>query len=154
PTREIWQVVFASADPDVARLVAILRRRVADHPTASMLPYSELRQGRTAPAPPPVVRRGTPLTRPPVPSGAENPPAGWHPDPKGLGSLRYWDGTQWTEHVVTNAPIAPVTASASGAEAQWFPDPTGRFEFRYWNGSEWTRSVSTDGKVSSDRPVM
>jgi uncharacterized protein YxjI len=26
-------------------------------------------------------------------------PAGWHPDPMGRHELRYWDGTQWTEHV-------------------------------------------------------
>ena len=28
-------------------------------------------------------------------------PAGWHPDPYGRFSKRYWDGQQWTEHVVT-----------------------------------------------------
>ena len=26
-------------------------------------------------------------------------PAGWHPDPSGKHQLRYWDGTQWTDHV-------------------------------------------------------
>ncbi len=26
-------------------------------------------------------------------------PATWHPDPLGRHELRYWDGTQWTEHV-------------------------------------------------------
>ena len=30
------------------------------------------------------------------------PPAGWYDD--GRGTLRYWDGTQWTEHT---APLAP-----------------------------------------------
>jgi hypothetical protein len=24
--------------------------------------------------------------------------AGWHPDPHGQARLRYWDGSQWTEH--------------------------------------------------------
>ncbi len=26
-------------------------------------------------------------------------PAGWFPDPGGEHRLRYWDGTQWTQHV-------------------------------------------------------
>jgi len=26
-------------------------------------------------------------------------PAGWHPDPTGRHEHRYWDGSQWTEHV-------------------------------------------------------
>jgi uncharacterized protein YxjI len=29
-------------------------------------------------------------------------PANWYPDPKGRHQLRYWDGTNWTEHVSTN----------------------------------------------------
>ncbi len=29
-------------------------------------------------------------------------PANWHPDPVNRHQLRYWDGTQWTEHVSDN----------------------------------------------------
>jgi hypothetical protein len=36
---------------------------------------------------------------PPLPPPAIAIPAGWNPDPYGLHALRYWDGTQWTEHV-------------------------------------------------------
>jgi uncharacterized protein YxjI len=32
----------------------------------------------------------------------DTPTAGWHPDPMGKHELRYWDGTQWTEHVSSN----------------------------------------------------
>ena len=40
--------------------------------------------------------------------------AGWHPDPLGRHEHRYWDGTQWTEHVSSNGKQAvdpPVGAS-------------------------------------------
>jgi len=33
----------------------------------------------------------------PIPSPGMAPP-GWHPDPSGQSRLRWWDGTQWTEH--------------------------------------------------------
>ena len=33
-------------------------------------------------------------------------PADWYPDPSNPGSLRYWDGQEWTEH--THTPEAPV----------------------------------------------
>jgi len=41
---------------------------------------------------------------PPPPSAPANPvpgtPAGWLPDPSGAqDTLRYWDGTAWTQHV-------------------------------------------------------
>ena len=31
--------------------------------------------------------------------GAESTPADWYADPKGTARLRYWDGSQWTDHV-------------------------------------------------------
>jgi len=30
--------------------------------------------------------------------GIPTPGAGWHPDPRGQARLRWWDGSQWTEH--------------------------------------------------------
>ena len=47
-----------------------------------------------------------------------NPPANWYPDPKGEAELRYWDGSQWTEHTHSGqtaaqpAPAAPPSSSA------------------------------------------
>jgi uncharacterized protein YxjI len=41
-------------------------------------------------------------------------PANWYPDPFGRHELRYWDGTQWTEHVSSNGKQSvdqPVGAS-------------------------------------------
>lgn len=40
-----------------------------------------------------------------------NPPAGWYDD--GRGALRYWDGTQWTEHTAPLAPAADQAATAA-----------------------------------------
>lgn len=41
------------------------------------------------------------------------PPAAWYPDPTAQFEQRYWDGAQWTEHVVTagqqsTSPLAPM----------------------------------------------
>lgn len=38
--------------------------------------------------------------------------AGWYPDPWGGQDKRWWDGTQWTEHVQGESPLpAPMGAS-------------------------------------------
>jgi hypothetical protein len=33
-----------------------------------------------------------------APAGGGGQPADWYPDPKGEKRLRYWDGSQWTDH--------------------------------------------------------
>jgi uncharacterized RDD family membrane protein YckC len=35
--------------------------------------------------------------QPPQPAG-QPPGAGWHPDPRGEARLRWWDGSEWTDH--------------------------------------------------------
>jgi hypothetical protein len=40
--------------------------------------------------------------------------AGWFNDPSGEPQLRYWDGTQWTNHVHPLAPPASVAPSGTG----------------------------------------
>lgn len=45
-------------------------------------------------------------------ASAASAPAGWYADPSGRFELRYWDGSQWTEHVsragqqYTDPPVA------------------------------------------------
>jgi uncharacterized protein YxjI len=57
-------------------------------------------------------------------------PANWYPDPMGRYQVRYWDGTNWTEHVSTNGataldPIHPVAPQANEAvPASTAVDPT------------------------------
>jgi uncharacterized protein YxjI len=40
-------------------------------------------------------------TTPPPAADATHPPD-WYPDPLGRHEVRYWDGTQWTEHVASH----------------------------------------------------
>src|SRR6476469_3560416 len=49
---------------------------------------------------------------------SDSSPAGWHPDPRGRHEHRYWDGTQWTDHVADAGvmgtdPVAEVTPVAA-----------------------------------------
>ncbi len=55
------------------------------------------------------------------------PPSGWYADPHRPGSLRYWDGQRWTEHVVSRpqrSTIGQQPAERRGrrttAAAVWF----------------------------------
>lgn len=105
-------------------------------------------------------------TPPPRHAGAapDDPAPAWHPDPEGEGELRYWDGTQWTDHVAdydrsgeaepTPAPEpepAPDAAPepepeaapqpVSGPPPDWYPDPAGRTRLRYWDGQGWTEQT-------------
>ena len=47
------------------------------------------------------------------PFGRPEPPpaaaAGWYPDPSGSGSMRYWDGTRWTDALSSAVPPAGPT---------------------------------------------
>jgi hypothetical protein len=38
------------------------------------------------------------------PAQSFGPPAGWFPDPGGTPARRWWDGSQWTEHL-QSAPV-------------------------------------------------
>jgi hypothetical protein len=48
-------------------------------------------------------------------------PAGWYPDPHGEADLRYWDGSEWTQHTSPEPQGAPGAAAREPALA----GPTG-----------------------------
>lgn len=58
-------------------------------------------------------------------------PARWAPDPLGRHQYRYWDGTQWTEHVAddgvvgSDPPLVGPAPSPSAASAGQPPDAAG-----------------------------
>ncbi len=52
---------------------------------------------------------------------SETPQANWYPDPYGGAELRWWDGTQWTEHTHT-AQLAETPQAAPSATAQQVAD--------------------------------
>jgi len=72
----------------------------------------------------------SPSAPPPLPAPPIAIPAAWNPDPYGRHALRYWDGTQWTEHVSdegrasvdplppADAPTAPVEPTAPVARTE------------------------------------
>ena len=50
-----------------------------------------------------------------------NPPADWYPDPSQANRLRYWDGMQWTSHVVDAPAPAPRQPAPADAGATAYP---------------------------------
>ena len=84
----------------------------------------------------------------------EGMPADWYEDPTKVGELRYFDGTQWTEHVTidgvqTTAPYAPAeppppadalaepSPPADGAVEPSGPDPEDAPSFTMSRASQW-----------------
>lgn len=48
-----------------------------------------------------------------APPSAVQPAANWYPDPELSNTLRYWDGSQWTDH---RAPVARQPAAAGSTK--------------------------------------
>ncbi len=63
--------------------------------------------------------------RPLANTGATAAPAAWHPDPYRRFEQRYWDGSAWTEHVVSGGrrSIDPPSASSHASSAQMTSAP-------------------------------
>lgn len=63
----------------------------------------------------------------PQPAAGQAVPTGWYD--YGPVARRWWDGTQWTKHLVSSEPQSSVPAG-------WYDDGSGRM--RWWDGQEWT----------------
>jgi hypothetical protein len=48
-------------------------------------------------------------------------PAGWYPDPKMVGTQRYWDGSRWTEHAapLAHAALPPPDGTVNSTLEMW-----------------------------------
>lgn len=53
---------------------------------------------------------------------AQVAPAGWYADPSGRSELRYWDGSQWTQHIARAGQTSTDDLDAATSEVG-FPPP-------------------------------
>jgi hypothetical protein len=81
----------------VLLIVGIVRRRRRRYPQFPGGGYQVASFGGSGMPPSP----GQPVGQPVVPPVANQPPAGWYPDPSIAGSSRWWDGTRWTDQTRT-----------------------------------------------------
>src|SRR5262249_36457513 len=53
---------------------------------------------------------------------------GWYPDPAARHQFRYWDGSNWSEHVanngVTSSDPGPILSAGSVPPSGWSPAPS------------------------------
>lgn len=85
-----------------AGLVTVLKSTSGDFDVAGLYgkATSNLGLGGGAPVPAPAPAPAPAATPTPAPTAtpAAGQEAGWLPDPKGEAELRYWDGSNWTDH--------------------------------------------------------
>jgi hypothetical protein len=65
----------------------------------------------------------------------------WYPDPYGSStSLRWWDGTKWTEEVRDTSLADGVTSASppDGSAQGWYDVPDRPNTKGYWDGQRWT----------------
>lgn len=75
------------------------------------------------------------------------PPAGFYPD--ATGTMRWWDGSSWTEHTQASSPPPQQEMPPAG----WHPDPRGGSDLRYWDGSQWTEHVAPAATAHKDEQL-
>ncbi|MFF6994690.1 phospholipid scramblase-related protein [Streptomyces sp. NPDC008313] len=88
-----------------------------------------------------------------------NTPAGWYPDPQGATqTLRYWDGSQWTQHTSADqqgqsAPQVPPQAQHGQAPAFQAPAPDPRVQRQVQQQAGVTAGGSGGGTLFTE-PVL
>jgi hypothetical protein len=71
------------------------------------------------------------------PGEAEDPQAGWYPEPDNPGKERLWDGDLWTHWVRPPSKDERIEMNPAG----WRDDPTRPDTERLWTGDAWTDLV-------------
>lgn len=77
------------------------------------------------------------------------------------GTLRWWDGSRWTDHVTSMQPVVPAPqqsqaafplqarqATTNNVGMGWYETPTG--PIRWWDGRHWTGFIIARGLPKAD----
>jgi uncharacterized protein (AIM24 family) len=77
--------------------------------------------------------------------------ANWYPDPNQPGTLRYWDGTAWTEHTAPDPAAAGAAGPQAGAAVPDYGMPAGLASSTLFTENQ---EAVTTGRMTRQNPAV
>jgi hypothetical protein len=73
--------------------------------------------------------------------------AGWYDNPDDPTTVRFWDGSAWTNQIQAKAP------AVASVPPGWYPDADQSNSERWWDGAAWTARLRVSEAVAQQLPA-